>query len=131
MRHIVFLYLSIFLISSFSSMCLAQEEAKTTARIDESAIDKLFPSHNANLESIVREAERHIKRIDREKERIQSEKLAREHLNRANALYIDNKLEGAMTEWLSAIELTKDPIMKRTIRKNLRRVRFELRSTQK
>lgn len=91
--------------------------------VDSNAIDKAMPFYKFSLKDLVRRSEQNIKKIDGElkKEEIfrqnqEKEKIARDHFEKANALYEQGNLKEAKKEWEEVIKITKDPKMKEYLR---------------
>ncbi len=89
----------------------------------EKVAEKL-PSYPYNLKRLIREAERNLKKVNKqikEKEALEKnrekEKVAREHFEKGNTFHKEGKLEEAKKEWQEIIEISKDPEIKDYIRK--------------
>ena len=95
------------------------EAVKVT--VDNTIIEKRTASYSKSLKEIVREAEANLKKVDQELQKQQAARTIRESAAKGDELYKEGKLEEAKEEYKKAVDLSKEPAVKKHIKESERK----------
>lgn len=124
MKKYILIILFAFLIS-MAALSYAEESARESITVDNSVIEKEIPTYRMSLQRLIQEAEKKLKKIDKEIKNQENELIARELLEDGNTLYSESKLKEAKAKWNEALKITKDPSFKKYLKENEKRFRKE------
>jgi colicin import membrane protein len=116
---------------------LPQKTQETTAEADKEkleisleTVEKAMPVYSLSLKQLIEEAEKNIKKVDKElkeqkifRENRERETKVREYFEKGNLLYGEGKLEEAKKEWQEAVSITGVSEMKGYIQEAERKAR--------
>ncbi|MFH1847782.1 MAG: hypothetical protein ABH825_01020, partial [Candidatus Omnitrophota bacterium] len=103
----------------------APDNDEASISIEEDIIAQSMPSYMYSLKRLIGEAKKNIQRVEREiKQRsffiknLPTETKIRDHFEKGNELYEKGELKDARKEWDKALEITKEPEIKRYLEKS-------------